>query len=122
MCSTVAGVGGGICGNPGDIVNVRMQNDGQLPAHLQRHYKHGIDGLIRMAREEGVASLFRGVGPNVNRAVLITSSQCVSYDGFKQVLSKQGMNEGLSLHFSSSLLAVSTLKTSIKKHTHLTLL
>jgi dicarboxylate transporter 10 len=75
-----------------------------------------------MAREEGVASLFRGVGPNVNRAVLITSSQCVSYDGFNQVLSKQGMNEGLSLHFSSSLLAVSTLKTSIKKHTHLTLL
>lgn len=107
MCSTAAGIAGGICGNPGDVVNVRMQNDGQLPAHLKRNYLHAFDGLTRMVREEGAASLFRGVGPNINRAVLMTSSQCVSYDQFKSFfLKSQYLKEGIGLHLLSSILAV----------------
>jgi dicarboxylate transporter 10 len=107
MCSTAAGIAGGICGNPGDVVNVRMQNDGQLPVHLKRNYLHAFDGLIRMTKEEGVASLFRGVGPNINRAILMTSSQCVSYDRFKAFfLKSQYLNEGMGLHLLSSVLAV----------------
>ncbi|KAI8365065.1 mitochondrial carrier domain-containing protein [Choanephora cucurbitarum] len=106
MCSTAAGIVGGICGNPGDVVNVRMQNDGQLPAHVRRNYMHAFDGLARMTREEGLASLFRGVGPNVNRAILMTSSQCVSYDRFKACfLSNQLLKEGFGLHLVSSILA-----------------
>ncbi|EPB88914.1 hypothetical protein HMPREF1544_04304 [Mucor circinelloides 1006PhL] len=104
MCSTAAGIAGGICGNPGDVINVRMQNDGQLPAHLKRNYMHAFDGLLRMAKEEGIASLFRGVGPNINRAILMTSSQCVSYDRFKAFF-QQYLNEGIGLHLLSSTLA-----------------
>lgn len=107
MCSTAAGIAGGICGNPGDVVNVRMQNDGQLPSHLKRNYMHAFDGLIRMVKEEGGSSLFRGVGPNINRAILMTSSQCVSYDRFKAFfLKNQYLNEGIGLHLLSSILAV----------------
>jgi dicarboxylate transporter 10 len=106
MCSTAAGIAGGICGNPGDVINVRMQNDGQLPAHLKRNYKHALDGLLRMAKEEGIGALFRGVGPNINRAILMTSSQCVSYDRFKAFF-QQYLNEGIGLHLLSSTLAVS---------------
>ncbi|KAI8366649.1 mitochondrial carrier domain-containing protein [Radiomyces spectabilis] len=106
ICSSAAGALGGACGNPGDVVNVRMQNDGQLPAHQRRNYKHAIDGVVRITKEEGVASLFRGLGPNVNRAILMTSSQCVSYDIFKDLLLKHSpLKDGMALHLTSSVLA-----------------
>lgn len=86
-----------------------MQNDGQLPPHQRRNYKHALDGVIRISREEGLKSLFRGIGPNVNRAILMTSSQCVSYDIFKDMLLRYTpLQDGLIVHFSSSMLAVST--------------
>ncbi|KAI9020202.1 mitochondrial carrier domain-containing protein [Phycomyces nitens] len=105
LCSSAAGAMGGACGNPGDIINVRMQNDGSLAPNMRRNYKHALDGIVRMTREEGLGSLFRGIGPNMNRAILMTSSQCVSYDVFKDlVLQYTPMKDGLSTHFLSSLL------------------
>jgi dicarboxylate transporter 10 len=56
--ASISGFLGGFAGNPGDILNVRMQNDAALPAEQRRNYKHAIDGVIRMAREEGVGSLW----------------------------------------------------------------
>ncbi|EIE84273.1 hypothetical protein G6F46_012057 [Rhizopus delemar] len=106
VCSSIAGALGGACGNPGDVINVRMQNDGQLPPQQRRNYKHALDGIVRISREEGYSALFRGIGPNINRAILMTSSQCVSYDMFKSVLlNYTPMQDGLTLHFSSSVLA-----------------
>lgn len=106
IASSTAGALGGACGNPGDVVNVRMQNDGQLPPQQRRNYKHALDGVIRIAREEGITSLFRGLGPNMNRAILMTSSQCVSYDTFKDMLLRYSpLQDGLILHFTSSTLA-----------------
>lgn len=108
VCSSVAGALGGVCGNPGDVVNVRMQNDGQLPVAQRRNYRNALDGVIRITREEGVTSLMRGVGPNINRAVLMTGSQLVSYDVFKDLLlNTLGLKDGVTVHFGSSLLAVS---------------
>lgn len=107
ICSSIAGALGGALGNPGDVINVRMQNDGQLPPQQRRNYKHALDGIVRISREEGYSALFRGIGPNINRAILMTSSQCVSYDMFKSVLlNYTPMQDGLTLHFSSSVLAV----------------
>lgn len=106
VCSSVAGALGGAFGNPGDVINVRMQNDGQLPIHQRRNYNHALDGIVRICREEGVATLFRGIGPNINRAILMTSSQCVSYDLFKSIfLNKTSMKDGIALHLISSVLA-----------------
>ncbi|KAI7560708.1 hypothetical protein KC317_g9554, partial [Hortaea werneckii] len=85
MAST-SGFLGGIAGNPADIMNVRMQNDASLPPAERRNYKHAAEGLVRMAREEGFGSLFRGVWPNSTRAVLMTASQLASYDIFKKEL------------------------------------
>lgn len=108
VCSSIAGALGGACGNPGDVVNVRMQNDGQLPAAQRRNYRNALDGVIRISREEGLAALMRGVGPNVNRAILMTGSQLVSYDVFKDLLlNKFSLSDGMGVHFGSSLLAVS---------------
>ncbi|KAI7856487.1 mitochondrial carrier domain-containing protein [Circinella umbellata] len=105
-CSVIAGALGGACGSPGDIVNVRMQNDGQLPLAQRRNYKNAIDGIVRISREEGISTLFRGLGPNVSRAILVTSAQCVSYDIFKDLLIRHtSLDDGLPLHFTSSVLA-----------------
>lgn len=105
MAST-SGFLGGVAGTPADILNVRMQNDAALPLEQRRNYKHAIDGLGRMAREEGFASLFRGVWPNSTRAVLMTASQLASYDVFKrQLLEYTSMGDNLTTHFTASFMA-----------------
>ncbi|KAG1463003.1 hypothetical protein G6F56_005387 [Rhizopus delemar] len=106
FCSTMAGVLGGAIGNPSDVVNVRMQNDGQLPPNKRRNYKNVVDGMVRISREEGPRVLLRGLGSSTNRAVLITVSQMTSYDLFKQAcIDRLGLDNGLTTHFVSSLLA-----------------
>ncbi|KZF20030.1 mitochondrial carrier [Xylona heveae TC161] len=97
---------GGLAGNPADVLNVRMQHDAALPPAERRNYRNAIDGLIRMSREEGLASLFRGVGANSARAVLMTASQLASYDGFKRsLLANTPLEDNLTTHFTASFLA-----------------
>lgn len=103
--SSLAGLLGGIAGNPGDVLNVRMQSDYAKPPAERRNYKHAMDGLFRMIREEGPASLFRGVEANASRALLMTASQLASYDLFKQFYMNMGMGDNIYTHFSSSLSA-----------------
>ena len=105
MAST-SGFLGGVAGNPADVLNVRMQHDAALPAAQRRRYKNAIDGIIRMTREEGWRSLFRGVLPNSMRAALMTASQLASYDGFKELLlAKSPLEDNLTTHFTASFLA-----------------
>ncbi len=39
------------------------------------NYSNALTGVVRMTKEEGVSSLFRGLTPNVTRAVLMNASQ-----------------------------------------------
>lgn len=55
-----SGAFGGFVGTPGDLVNVRMQNDIKLPPEQRRNYKHAIDGVFRIIREEGFTKIFNG--------------------------------------------------------------
>jgi solute carrier family 25 (mitochondrial dicarboxylate transporter), member 10 len=110
--SSFSGFLGGIAGNPADVINVRMQHDASLPKAEQRNYRNAIDGLVRMTRDEGVKSLFRGVWPNALRAMLMTASQLASYDAFKALLIHHPLafapalsGDGLTTHFSASLAA-----------------
>jgi dicarboxylate transporter 10 len=104
--SSVSGFIGGVVGNPADVLNVRMQHDAALPMDQRRNYKNAFDGLIRMTREEGWKSLFRGVWPNSMRAILMTASQLASYDGFKQALIEHTpLEDNLTTHFSASFMA-----------------
>jgi len=83
-----------------------MQHDAALPLEKRRNYKNAIEGLIRMTREEGWQSLFRGVWPNSMRAVLMTSGQLASYDGFKRfLLVNTPLEDNLTTHFTASFLA-----------------
>ncbi|XP_008471495.1 mitochondrial dicarboxylate carrier-like, partial [Diaphorina citri] len=53
---------GGLVGTPADMVNVRMQNDVKLPPEQRRNYKHAIDGMIRVYKEEGFKRLYVKLG------------------------------------------------------------
>lgn len=84
-----------------------------------------------MVREEGPSALFRGVTPNVFRAVLMNASQLASsvllsssfslfrrthvrgrYDYFKAELIKSGkFEDNLKCHFTASFMAVRLLST-----------
>lgn len=105
MAST-SGFVGGIAGNFADVLNVRMQHDASLPPEQRRNYKHAVDGMIRMAREEGALSWFRGWLPNSSRAAAMTASQLASYDVFKRaLLDYTPLKDNLTTHFSASFLA-----------------
>lgn len=104
--ASASGLLGGIAGNPADVLNVRMQHDAALPPTERRNYRNAVDGMVRMIREEGWRSVFRGVWPNSMRAVLMTASQLASYDGFKQaLLSHTTLKDDLTTHFTASFLA-----------------
>lgn len=83
---------------------------------MNPNVKGGAIGELRkMAAEEGITSLWKGVGPAMVRASALTASQLATYDEFKQVLvSWTPLEEGFHLHLISSTVAgaVSTLITA----------
>ncbi|CDS01178.1 hypothetical protein [Sporisorium scitamineum] len=106
LCASAAGAAGGLAGNPADILLVRMTSDVNKKPAERYNYPNAISGLVRMTREEGVSSLFRGLGPNTVRAVLMNASQLATYDVFKNLLLSSGyFTEGTALHFSASFMA-----------------
>jgi len=87
-------------GSPFDVALVRMQNDGALPREAQRNYRNVIDALVRIAREEGVVKLWRGLIPNVARGMAMNTGMMASYDQAKQVASEWTKRDINSLHTS----------------------
>ncbi|KAI6756546.1 hypothetical protein HG530_011144 [Fusarium avenaceum] len=108
LVALAAGSGfvGGIAGNFADVLNVRMQHDAALPPAERRNYRHAFDGMVRMAREEGPKSMFRGWLPNSGRAMFMTAGQLASYDVSKSLLLKYTpMEDNLKTHFTASFIA-----------------
>lgn len=71
-------------------------------------YKHALDGLVRVSREEGIRKLFNGCSTATGRAVLMTIGQLSFYDQIKQYLLQSGkFDDNLGTHFTASLSAVS---------------
>lgn len=106
LCASAAGAAGGLAGNPADILLVRMTSDVNKAPAERYNYPNAISGLVRMTKDEGFGSLFRGLGPNTVRAVLMNASQLATYDVFKTLLLGSGyFSEGTALHFSASFMA-----------------
>lgn len=108
LLGMAGGALGGAFGNPADIVNVRMQADSRLPEAQRRNYKHAVDGLLRVQREEGTEALLRGVRPNIIRAMLLTTGQIAAYDLAKATLlanTAVPLEDNLQTHILSSLVA-----------------
>jgi len=83
-----------------------MQNDPGLPTEQRRHYKNVVDGIVKLARHEGVSGLFRGAGIGAGRAAIATATQLAGYDVFKRELMKRtSMTDSVPTHITASCLA-----------------
>jgi hypothetical protein len=112
----LSGSVGAAIANPTDLVKVRMQAM-SLPTHQlapnaapvptpKHQYKNTFDAFATIFRTEGLAGLYRGVGPTTQRAMILTASQLPSYDHSKHMLLASGwFHEGLLTHCSASIIA-----------------
>jgi solute carrier family 25 oxoglutarate transporter 11 len=86
--SIIAGGIGAFVGNPADLALIRMQSDNTLPKEERRNYKNVVDAFLRISREEGVTSLWKGVGPTIVRAMALNLGMLGPYDQAKEMLTK----------------------------------
>ncbi|KAL8530791.1 hypothetical protein ACS0TY_007724 [Phlomoides rotata] len=94
--------------NPMEVLKVRLQMKSKIT-------RGSIQELQKIASEEGVVALWKGVGPAMTRAAALTASQLVTYDESKQVLMRwTTLQEGFYLHLIASTIAgtVSTIITA----------
>ncbi|GAB0087442.1 mitochondrial dicarboxylate carrier [Sergentomyia squamirostris] len=101
-----AGAAGGFVGTPADMVNVRMQNDVKLAPEARRNYKHAVDGLFRVYREEGFRRLFSGATTATMRGSMMSIGQIAFYDQVKvMLLTTKYFDDNPKTHFVASLMA-----------------
>eukprot|EP01088_Endostelium_zonatum_P004670 TRINITY_DN1597_c0_g1_i1.p1 TRINITY_DN1597_c0_g1~~TRINITY_DN1597_c0_g1_i1.p1 ORF type:complete len:259 (-),score=57.29 TRINITY_DN1597_c0_g1_i1:88-864(-) len=84
--ATTAGIFGAVIGTPAEVALVRMTADGRLPPEQRRGYTNALQALFRMAKEEGVATLWKGCVPTVLRAAVLNATQLAVYSQAKEVL------------------------------------
>ncbi|XP_065060805.1 mitochondrial 2-oxoglutarate/malate carrier protein-like isoform X2 [Rhopilema esculentum] len=101
-----AGAVGSFIGTPAELALIRMTSDGRLPPAEQRGYKNVFDALIRVVREEGVLTLWRGCVPTVARAMVVNAAQLATYSQAKQILlGTHYFNDNILCHFCASMIS-----------------
>jgi len=104
MFGMLAGMIGSIVGTPAEVCLIRMTSDGRLPVEQRRNYTGVANALVRIVKEEGILTLWRGCAPTVGRAVVLNCAQLASYAQFKQAIKSQwDFDEGIKLHFCASM-------------------
>lgn len=93
-------------GTPAEVALIRMTADGRLPLAERRNYSGVFNALLRIIREEGVLTLWRGCIPTMGRAMVVNAAQLASYTQAKQYLVGTGyFTEGIKLHFVASMMS-----------------
>jgi len=101
-----AGASGAFVGTPAEVALIRMTSDGSLPAEKRRNYKSVFDALIRIYKEEGVTTLWRGATPTMGRAMVVNAAQLATYSQAKQfILSTGYIQDGIGCHFVASMIS-----------------
>jgi len=96
---SLSGGGAAAISNPTELIKTRLQS---------KDSSHGGSlGVIRhIVASEGLGGLWRGAGPAMSRAALVTACQCATYDEIKRaVVRYSGWGESLVTHLTSSTLA-----------------
>ncbi|CAI9596048.1 unnamed protein product [Staurois parvus] len=101
-----AGATGAFVGTPAEVALIRMTADGRLPADQRRGYTNVFNALVRMSREEGITTLWRGCVPTMARAVVVNAAQLASYSQSKQFLLDSGyFRDDILCHFCASMIS-----------------
>eukprot|EP00002_Diphylleia_rotans_P038615 TRINITY_DN8817_c0_g1_i1.p1 TRINITY_DN8817_c0_g1~~TRINITY_DN8817_c0_g1_i1.p1 ORF type:complete len:299 (+),score=63.42 TRINITY_DN8817_c0_g1_i1:57-953(+) len=96
-----AGVIGAFIANPTDLVKIRMQAD--VSGTRYRNTLHAFSSILKL---EGVAGMWKGVLPNMQRAFIVNAAELSTYDHCKQLIVKNNlMEDGTGAHAAASFLA-----------------
>lgn len=97
FAGAITGATGSLVANPLDLIKVRMQS----ATGNHTPYSSVLGAIREISREGGnVRSLWRGVGPTVQRASLLTASQVPTYDHMKHsIIDCNYMRDGYACHF-----------------------
>jgi len=92
--------------SPTDVVKVRLQAEGRLPAGATRRYNGVLDAYRKIIKLEGVRGLWTGYGPNLARNCVVNAAELVAYDQAKQMLRNDfHLPESPSTHVMAALCA-----------------
>lgn len=112
ICFLTTGAIAIIVANPTDLVKVRLQSEGKLPAGVPRRYAGAVDAYFTIVKlvskqifkyqcqntrlvesstfwfitQEGVSALWTGLGPNIARNAIVNAAELASYDQIKEVI------------------------------------
>lgn len=100
LAGFISGAIGITVANPTDLVKVRMQAEGNLPAGVKPRYSGVMNAYSTIVKQEGVRGLWTGLGPAVFRNSIINATELATYDTAKEYLLRDlGMKEGFAVHF-----------------------
>ena len=105
LLGSMAGGVAASLGVPTEVSLVRMAADARIPdPAMRRNYGGIVDAIARIAREEGVGSLWTGTMTTVGRAMLLNAGQLAVYSEAKTRVNKYTGMEGLRLQFVSAFI------------------
>lgn len=88
--AAVSGVTGAAIGTPAEVALIRMTSDAQLPLSERRGYSSVFNALARIAKEEGIATWWRGCIATMGRAAVVNMAQLASYSQAKEMYLQTG--------------------------------
>ncbi|CAI0424396.1 unnamed protein product [Linum tenue] len=104
LAALTTGAVGIAIANPTDLVKVRLQSEGKLPPGVPRRYSGALSAYSTIARQEGFAALWTGVGPNIARNAIINAAELASYDQVKETILKiPGFKDNAVTHLFAGL-------------------
>ncbi|XP_055868352.1 kidney mitochondrial carrier protein 1-like isoform X2 [Biomphalaria glabrata] len=102
LCGVVAGMTSSSIANPTDVLKVRMQARGNKSSG----YDNIVCSFIKIYKQEGLAGLWRGVGPTAQRAAIVAGVELPVYDAVKKhIISTGYLGDSKGTHFLASFLA-----------------
>ncbi|CAI9106903.1 OLC1v1006150C1 [Oldenlandia corymbosa var. corymbosa] len=93
-----------VVANPTDLVKVRLQAEGKMPAGVPRRYAGALDAYYTIVKQEGLTALWTGLGPNIARNAIINAAELASYDHVKEAILKfPGFSDNVLTHLLAGL-------------------
>lgn len=83
IAGAITGSIGSTIANPTDLVKIRMQGEGKLRPGVKPRYRNTFHAFFTIIKHDGVLGLWRGVGPTVKRAAILSATQIPAYDHTK---------------------------------------
>ena len=100
LAGAASGVVGQFIASPTDLIKVRMQASGRGQGPK---YNGIMDAGRQIVQQHGIKGLWKGWGPNVQRAALVNLGELATYDSAKQGLLRSGhFNDNIWCHATAS--------------------